>query len=182
MRSLILYAISAVASAIKSKSTARTASHAMVDAMVRSLAREMPKNLAQVAESSAELKTLIETSYESWYEMVYAETIERLEIEDPLPEFCDQAAGCSKEIETRVKKEIETIWQEVFVSVIAPAIKSTTTTTNKIIEESWKDRMRCGFTYPCCTYGPEFQYNVKEMMRHAKKGMYGGFDHFYEME
>ena len=42
--------------------------------------------------------------------------------------------------------------------------------------------MQCGFTYPCCTHGPEFQYNVKEMMRHAKKGMYGGFDHFYEME
>ena len=51
-----------------------------------------------------------------------------------------------------------------------------------MIETSLRDREQCGITFPCCTYGPEYQYNVKEMLRHGKTGIYRHYDDFYEME
>jgi predicted helicase len=108
----------------------------MVDAMVRSMARDMPQQLVQLADSSSELKTLIESHYVSWYEKVYSETITRLETEDPLPEFCDQAAGCSKEIETTIKEEVFKKWMEIFTQFIE-TVKHTDITTKNMIETSW---------------------------------------------
>jgi len=47
-------------------------------------------------------------------------------------------------------------------------VTSTTKHTTDLIETKWQEMHQCGITYPCCTYGEEFQYNVKEMMRQAK--------------
>lgn len=41
---------------------------------------------------------------------------------------------------------------------------------------------QCGVTYPCCTYGIEYQYNVKEMIRNLKKNIYRQYLDWYEME
>ena len=72
-------------------------------------------------------------------------------------------------------------WREIFEQFIA-TVDSTCIISHNMIEESWKERQQCGITYPCCTYGEEYQYNVKEMLRHGKVGIYKGFDHFDEME
>jgi len=119
MRTFVYSALLGVALAIKSQTAAKSASHAMVDAMVRDLARDMPQQLAQVADSCSELRSDIEASYESWYQRVYTETITKLEAEDPLPEFCDQAAGCSREIEAETKRLVFQKWNEIFEQFIA---------------------------------------------------------------
>ena len=133
MRNFVCSTILAVAHAIKSQTATKSASHAMVDAMVRDHARNMPQQLAQVADSCSELRVLIESSYESWYQRVYTETITRLEAEDPLPEFCDQAAGCSKEIEERIRIATQNKWKEIFEQFIN-TVESTCTPVIEMIE------------------------------------------------
>ena len=45
-------------------------------------------------------------------------------------------------------------------------------TTKSEMRNSWEKMQECGVTYPCCTYGEEYQYNVKEMIRHLKLNIF----------
>lgn len=73
------------------------------------------------------------------------------------------------------------MWLEIFAQFVA-TIKATGQSSMEILEDSWYKRAECGRNFPCCTYGEEYQYNVKEMLRHGKVGIYRGFDHFFELE
>jgi hypothetical protein len=73
------------------------------------------------------------------------------------------------------------LWLEIFAQFVA-TIKATGQSSMEILEDSWIKRAECGRNFPCCTYGEEYQYNVKEMLRHGKVGIYRGFDHFFELE
>ena len=112
---------------------------------------------------------------------MYTDTITRLENESPLPEFCDQAEGCSQEIERQIKTTIATTWENLLKTILT-TVENTETTVVKEIEKSWTERARCDIEFPCCTYGPEYQYNVKRQMTTAKLSIYNYFTDFYEME
>jgi len=47
-------------------------------------------------------------------------------------------------------------------------IESVTAQTEEIISEGWDRKVQCFHDWPCCTFGQEYQANVKKMMRTAK--------------
>lgn len=137
--------------------------------------------MEQVIDHSEEFRALFEQSYSEWTEQVYQHAISELEINDPLPEMCDEAQGCSSHIESEVKTIIDRKWTELFENIIR-LVEVTEDSVDGILNESWDKRRHCSVEFPCCTYGPEFQYNVKVMTSEAKVNLFAFFNDFNRWE